>query len=127
MLPSQRINLPQAGIFDDKLLIWEVFLDWTFLSLIFGQEDCLASLRSADNCLIAESENFSRGKKSSSSFVFLPWKLFSIKEEYIFFTVKKNHSIILYSVTENYFSSLSTILNTVSKKKSTMKKTLTTI
>ena len=33
-----------------------------------------------------------------------------------FFIVKKNQSIILYSVTENYFSSLSTILTTVSKK-----------
>ena len=34
--------------------------------------------------MIAESENLSRGKKSSSLIVFLPWKLFSIKEEYIF-------------------------------------------
>ena len=38
------------------------------------------------------------------------------KKSIFFFTVKKNQSIILYSVTENYFSSLSTILTTVSKK-----------
>ena len=38
------------------------------------------------------------------------------KKSIFFFTVKKNQSIILYSVTENYFSSLSTILTSVSKK-----------
>ena len=63
------------------------FLDWTFLSLIFGQEDCLASLRSADNCppsLRSRKEKSNLGKKCSSLFVFLYRPYYVTRKEYIF-------------------------------------------
>ena len=64
------------------------FLDCTFLSLIFGQEDCLASLRSADNCppsLRSRKEKSNLGKKCSSLFVFLYRPYYVTRTEYIFF------------------------------------------
>ena len=74
----------QGNTILDKLLF--PWLDFFFLDL---RSEGLSSLASLGRQLsffstIAESEKFPRGKKSSSSFVFLPWKLFSIKEEYIF-------------------------------------------
>ena len=61
-----------------KVQFWTnfYFLDWTFFSLISGQKDCLASLRSADNCpssLRSRKKKSNLGKKSSSSIVFLAW------------------------------------------------------
>ena len=66
-----------------------LFFPWENFSLSLIRLSSLASLgrQLSFFSTIAESEKFPRGKKSSSSFVFLPWKLFSIKEEYIFFPI----------------------------------------
>ena len=83
--PMMTIVYPgtESTISDAFLSLGELF---PFLDL---RSEGLSSLASLGRQLsffstIAESEKFPRGKKSSSSFVFLPWKLFSIKEEYIF-------------------------------------------
>ena len=72
------------------------FLDWTFLSLIFGQEDCLASLRSADNCppsLRSRKGKSNLGKKCSPLFVFRYRQYYVTRTEDTFLVVRKNRFI----------------------------------
>ena len=66
-----------------------LFFPWGNFPFLDLRSEGLSSLAALGRQLsffstIAESEKFPRGKKSSSSFVFLPRKLLSIKEEYIF-------------------------------------------
>ncbi len=81
--------IDENRILGRKVQSWTLSFPWGNFPFLDLRSEGLSSLAALGRQLsffstIAESEKFPRGKKSSSSFVFLPWKLFSIKEEYIF-------------------------------------------